>query len=427
MSISKRCDLFLQEMALDPAVIEMEKLCLAFLAEMERALKGEVSSLPMLATHLRSDVEIVPNQQVITMDAGGTNFRSSLVSFDQQGKAEIRAFQRRAMPGFQKEVSSQDFFATLGDEIERLFHLSDLIGFCFSYEAEVGPDYDAIALRFSKEIQAESVLGLPLGKSLLQEMSRRGYPVTSKRVVVLNDTVATLLASRVALKDQCFSSYIGFILGTGTNTAYVEAGEEIINVESGSFDLALGELDSQFFDTTQEPTVHRFEKLIGGAYLGPFAHLCLRKAVEQALLSDHFGRHFEQITTLTTAQMSDFLEPTSRSTSLLNSCVASIEDEKVLYCILNAIVERSAKLAAVNLAAIILKSDEGHQKERPICINADGTTFSKTANLRRYTEGYLEAFLQGEYQRYFTVIQVPDAPTLGTAVAALQAISTLNE
>lgn len=427
MSVDKKCDVFLAEMGVDPHLVEMESLCLKFSAEMNRALQGESSSLPMLATHLRSDVALVPNQQVMVIDAGGTNLRTSLVSFDQHKKATIKGFQRRSMPGIQQEVTSQEFFSAFADEIERLFEQSDLIGFCFSYEAEISPDYDAKILRFSKEIQADSVVGFPLGKSLLKEMSHRGHKIAAKRVVVLNDTVATLLASRLAVKEEQFSSLIGFILGTGTNTAYVQSDGEIINVEAGGFDLILGKLDEQFFATTQEPLVHRFEKLVSGAYLGPYAHLCLTQAVEHGLFADDFGRQLEQVKSFSTAQISDFLEPTRRSTTQLHAWLANQQEERVLSRILEAIIERAGKLAAVNLAAVILQADAGFTKEQPIYINADGTTFYKTTRLKGYIEAYLKMFLQGEYQRYYRFLHVPDSPTLGTAVAALHAISSLNE
>ena len=51
-----------------------------------------------------------------------------------------------------------------------------------------------------------------------------------KHIVLLNDTVATLLAG-LGHKNYAgksgFSSYIGFILGTGTNCCYIEKNSQL--------------------------------------------------------------------------------------------------------------------------------------------------------------------------------------------------------
>jgi len=48
--------------------------------------------------------------------------------------------------------------------------------------------------------------------------------------VLLNDTVTTLLAGRMHQAGADFDTYIGFILGTGTNTSYIERNANITKV-----------------------------------------------------------------------------------------------------------------------------------------------------------------------------------------------------
>jgi hexokinase len=88
--------------------------------------------------------------------------------------------------------------------------------------------------------------------------------------VLLNDTVATLLAGRAETSGRRFDSYIGFILGTGTNTAYVEQNanikkatdldpdkSQIVNVESGGFGKApRGKVDPAFDAASVSPGVN---------------------------------------------------------------------------------------------------------------------------------------------------------------------------
>ena len=56
-------------------------------------------------------------------------------------------------------------------------------------------------------------------------------------------------------------------------------------------------------------------------------------------------------------------------------------------------MERAAKLTAVNLASIALKSGAGRDPRRPICVTADGTTFYELKGLREKTLRFLEPFL----------------------------------
>ena len=105
--------------------------------------------------------------------------------------------------------------------ISKVINQSKDIGFCFSYPIEIFPNKDGRVLYFSKEIQASEVVGQMLGESLNTAISAAGFKA-DKNVILLNDTVATLLAGRAESTGRVFDSYIGFILGTGTNTSYIE-------------------------------------------------------------------------------------------------------------------------------------------------------------------------------------------------------------
>ena len=230
-----RTDEFLERHMLSAASIDEDRTLGFILSEMGKGLMVEdSSSLQMIPTYVSADAEIVPGRSVIVMDAGGTNFRTCLVTFDEDKKPVISDFRKVGMPGVKEEVSAADFFSILADNIERLMGKSDRIGFCFSYAARITEDHDGVPIVFSKEIKAPEVIGKPLGKTLLAELARRGFDVSGMKVAVVNDTVATLLAAKAGCPDWA-SSYIGFILGTGTNTAYIESNSRIgkIGLEEG--------------------------------------------------------------------------------------------------------------------------------------------------------------------------------------------------
>ena len=424
---------FLSKRGIDPATVDMHQLIETFLSEMERGLAGDESgSLKMIPTYTEIVQTLPKHEPVIVLDAGGTNFRTCLVTFDEEGTAHIEDFRKVSMPGVKEEVTAQQFFSTFADNVERLIDKSDKIGFCFSYAAAITSDHDGIPLVFSKEIKAPEVIGKPVGARLLAELARRGYDVSNKKLALLNDTVATLLAGQAAPSSKAFSGYIGFILGTGTNTAYVEqnsaiaklgladARSQIINIESGNFDFCPSELDRQFFDSTKQPQQYHLEKMISGAYLGPLSNLVISKAIEDGVLSQTFAARFAKLGGVNTTVMSNYLEmPHNKEYELVACCDGNTDDAIALWMIIDAIIARAAKLTAANLAATVIKSGAGTDPRHPVCINADGTTFYKTEYLKKYTEYYLHTYLQLEHKRYYQFVRIDDSPTIGAAIAGL--------
>ena len=422
---------FLNRHRLNPDGFDMDALCANFLSEMQAGLEGKDSSLAMIPSYCSPEADPRPGENVIVIDAGGTNLRTCLVTFDMDKKPVISEFRKVSMPGIEKEVSAKTFFSVIADEVERLIGRSDRIGFCFSYAAEILPDHDGITVFFSKEIKAPQVIGKHVGKELLGELASRGHDVSAKKIIILNDTVATLLAAKTANNSSSYDGCIGFILGTGTNTAYIEKnsnikklsdiitdkGSQIINVESGCLDMDLGDLDSEFLGGTKDPDKYKFEKMISGAYLGPLATVIIRHAVEEGLLSRAFGERFAETRTLTTISVNAFIQGDEEC--LLAKCCADNEDDyDTLMEILGAFISRAAKLTAANLASAVLMTDFGKDEDHPVLINADGTTFHKTAFLKSCTNEYLDAYLY-EKGRRAVITQIEESPIIGSAIGAL--------
>ncbi len=409
-----------------------EKEVLSFFAsEMEKGLAGEESSLAMIATYATETESVRPGEKVIVLDAGGTNFRTCLISFDEDGKSIIEDFQKTSMPGVKSEVSAAQFFGILADNVERLIDKSDRIGFCFSYAATITEDHDGIPIVFSKEVKAPEVIGKPIVKGLLAELERRGHDVSKKKYSLVNDTVATLLACRAGYHGPSSGS-IGFILGTGTNTAYSEEirqigkihstqkGRMIVNVESGNLALNLGPADESFFATTKNPGNYHFEKMISGAYIGPFAQHVITLAIGEGIFSKDFAERFAKIGPLSTTEMSYYLEDCHRKDYKLVECVGDNEDDALaLWLILRSIIERASKLTALNLTAAIIRTDVGTNPRYPVVINADGTTFYKTAFMEEYTKYYLFEILEKGHGRFCHMVRIDDSPALGAAIAGL--------
>ncbi len=419
---------FLRKHELGQEYVDQDKLVSFILDEMENGLAGRKSSLRMIETHAMCPDRIIRNEKAVVLDAGGTNFRSCLVSFDSEGKPEISSFCRTAMPGAEREVSANEFYSAFADGIGRFYGETDRVGFCFSYAAEITEDHEGYPIVFSKEIKVPGVAGKPLGKNILSVLSSRGMDVSDMRISVLNDTTATLLAAASEGKTDA-ASYIGFILGTGTNTAYIEKnerigknslseGEQIVNTESGSLFIELTDLDSEFLDTTQDPESYRLEKMISGAYIGAFCRSVLSSASESGVFSSEFSGKLERIEKLTTADCAQYLSCPGKN-GILSSLVSTSSDSSSLYTILKGIVVRSAKLTAANLTAAAVRSSAATAPERPVVINADGTTFRHLPFLEDYTRFFLDSFLEKERGIYYRIVNIGSSPVIGAAVSAL--------
>lgn len=416
------------------ADIDMEGTCRAFLQEMDRGLAGRKGSLAMLPTYLDIERRIPRNKPVIVMDAGGTNFRVATVTFTPDGAAVVENFRVYPMPGIKKVVGKEEFFETMAGYVKNVLGESRNIGFCFSYPIEMFPSKDGRALYFSKEIKAPEAAGQMIGQNLnvaIHRMGRGG----KKHVILLNDTVATLLAGRGSAVGRQYDSYIGFILGTGTNTSYVEQNSkitkakdidrrksQIVNIESGGFGKApRGDIDLDFDAASVSPGVNVFEKMISGAYLGP---LCLKTAhagARNGLFSRAAARGLRTLEEATTKDVSDFLMlPETGDNPLTKALAGTRQDDVVtLYYLVDALVERAAKLTAINLSSAAIKCGKGQNPCRPVCIVAEGTTFYHLWSLKHKIEFYLTQYLTNKKGVHYDIICVDNATLIGAAIAGL--------
>jgi len=414
--------------------IGIQETCDLFLDEMEKGLAGRDGSLAMLPTYIETERELPRNQPVIVMDAGGTNFRVATVCFKDQGDPEIADFRVFPMPGIKKEVSKQHFFGTMAGYVADIIGKSDSVGFCFSYPIEMFPSKDGRVLYFSKEIKAPEVVGQMIGASL-NEAIVESTTSNAKQMVLLNDTVATLLAGRGQAGGPLFDSYIGFILGTGTNTAYVEhnssitkaadldpARSQIVNVESGGFGKApRGTVDEEFDAASISPGVNVFEKMISGAYLGPLCGTTIRAAAEAGLFSADAAEKLLVLQQTTTKDISEFMAAPQDGVNPLSAAMKDTDerDLAVLYYLIDALIERAAKLTAINLSSVAIKCGKGRNPCRPVCIVAEGTTFYHLTSLRRKVEFYLKQYLVDTRKIYYQIVSVENATLLGAATAGL--------
>ncbi len=417
--------------------IDIPGMICDFIGEMERGLAGEKSSLMMVPTFVGTHGRVPSGVKTAVLDAGGTNFRSAIVEFPPR----ITLRESRPMPGIKKEVGEEEFYEAFAAEVRRLrpHAARERFGWCFSYPAEATEGLDARLARWTKNIKAPAIVGQYVGKELL---SRLG----GGEVAVVNDTTATLLAAKATEGEQTYSSYIGFILGTGTNCAYVEkrenitklsrvgglgalgaaaGGSMIVNAESGNFDkIAQSAFDKNVDAKSAQPGQGRLEKMISGAYLGSIGLEMYRAAAREGMFSAGARAALGGLGSLETIDLDNFCAVCQAAgrENPLDAIFAAKEDSGLARRLGVRVFERAAALTAIHLAAFAIKSGAGEEASAPIAISADGSTWYKTRSVDfAHSVGLRldEMLVRRRNIHYKITEKIEDAPMIGAAIAAL--------
>jgi hexokinase len=419
---------FLTDHRLMASDIDIEELVRVFTGDMISGLAGKIGALRMIPTYIEAENEFITDTPVLAIDAGGTNFRAALVTITGSGSINIVDTVNYRMPGLEGAISSKEFFSTIAEYIRPVSGRAERIGFCFSYPTEILPDKDGRLLQFCKEVQAPEVVGQLIGRNLLETLGTPGKPI-----VLLNDTVATLLAGKSASFGKSYDSFIGYILGTGTNTCYIEQNKnilkkrsldqnrsQIINIESGDFGKPTRtDLDILFDSTTTNPRSYIFEKMFSGGYFGGLCLTVLKAAADEGLFSDKATARISEISELTSEEANSFVSSQKNENNALGIYFNGKPDSEICSVIIDTLIDRAAKLVAANLAAVVLKTNKGSSLERPILITIEGTTFYKLHNLKIRFKKYFEEYLSGSRKRYVEFTEVSQSSLKGAALAAL--------
>lgn len=413
---------FIREHGIAPERVDILRCAREMCEDMERGLAGESSSMPMIPTYLVNDGNIPEGQTAIVVDAGGTNFRCAAVTFCANG-CEVKDITRYPMPGIDRSVTWGEFISFVADSVMPLVKLSDRIGFCFSYSADITPEIDGKVNRIDKEVVITGCEGEYIGRSLNAELERRG--VFGKKIFILNDTAAVLLGGAAKLDKSLYGGFIGQVSGTGTNTCCIlplnritklgrsEDTGIIVNLESGLYNgLPIGDFDVILDAGSNNPGEKSLEKLTAGVYLGEFCRIAVFAAEKEGLLGQKTCDAIRSFGSFDASKVDEWA-----SGNGLAFC-ENAEDEEFIETLCHALFERSARCMCVNLLAILLLTGEGTEAEKPVCVCAEGSLVQKSRNYRPMLEAWL-AENCAAIGRY-AIVNVDYETTLpGSAAAAI--------
>jgi hexokinase len=351
------------------------------------------------------------------------------------------------MPGTRGRVNGEQFFDEIADlALPLLAGDSPVagIGFTFSYPMEMQADGDGVLLAFSKEVDAPELIGKAVGAGLREALARRGRPYGGS-IVMLNDTVATLLSGLASIPAdgeaaRSANAYgyrggpvIGFILGTGFNTAYPETSipkigfesknaPQIVVCETGTFQIRYrGQLDREYDQTTKNPGAYTLEKAAAGAYLGPLSLHILKQAVKDELVRFNRADELLAMPHLETRTLNEFTHAPLAAAGPLGGLFGLDEGGALaaVQYLVSIITERGALFSAAVLAATAERVNAGREPWAPLRIAVEGTTYLVYKGMRRSLESWLHYMLVRGKPRPYIIAPVEQASLFGAAVAAV--------
>lgn len=398
--------------------VNAKEQLLRFQEEIKNGLAQSGCVIPMIPTYLCNvDRSKISEGKRILIDAGGTNFRSALGYF-QDDQVKIEKLQKTTMPASRGEVlSKQEFYDKIASNIAYLADDGGDVGFCFSYPVDMSSDMDGVVTTFSKEVKAPEVVGTRVGAETL--VALRKFSDKNRKIVILNDTVATLLGG-MATSNKNYSTYLGYIYGTGTNVCCIAdtkqitkesglpTGRMLVNMECGGYDgFVLGDFDKAAVQLTDAPQKQLFEKMSSGKYLSNIISVALCEAQKCGeFVSEVHVDAFEL------KDVSEFLTDGGKMKEFFNCS----EDEEFAKEICRLLIDRAAKLGAIANASTAIFTCQ--DKSLPVAIVAEGTTFNKLVGYRSAFESYLNEFLGAEGIAY-EILQGEDLNLVGTLMATM--------
>lgn len=407
----KKSEEFLKKYNMHHSQTDMEELILAHVEELKKARKGESSSISVIPSYFDLENYDESIHKVIAVDAGGTNLRIALVSFEEDEEPFVASKERYGMPGRDKRISSEDFFNELGELIDVIGDASDHIGISFAYKGQITPEKDYIIYKMCKEVDIPDIDGKSLADGINSYFIKKYGK--AKKISAVNDTSACLIGS-VSNTDLINNgACIGMVLGTGFNICYKEHMKnvkgfensdksDIVITESGFFDkIKRGAFDIKIDNESIIPGDHVYEKMISGKYLPIIYNECMKKALEDGYIASD-----------------EFIEEHADGRYLNHLLSIQPQDEEAEFAIeiCSEICRRSAMLAAANVIGAVLVSVTDN---KTAVIVPEGSTVLKMKDFLNNFEGYLTEYLTKKHGISFQIVTAENNVLKGTAKAVL--------
>ncbi|NXL66009.1 HXK2 protein, partial [Chordeiles acutipennis] len=327
----------------------------------------------------------------------------------------------------------RQFLAGLGSPQHRL-----PLGFVFPFSCKQTGLNKAELISWSKGFSCSDVEGKDVVQ-LLQSAINKQELNHVHVIALMNNTVGTMMTCSMGEKP----CEVALIMDTGTNSCFmaeahqVEMAEETsgrmcVNTEWGCFgdDGALSDIltpyDQHVDQESSNPGQKRFEKLVGGQYLGEIVrHALTALAVEKVLFIGSNITVLRSKDVLKTQQVLEIINNEEGREKAREALVAlglqpSERDCCRVQQICRVVVSRAAALCAAGLAAILSHMCQSRELEQLVVnVGVDGHLYRSHARF-----GEILQSVTGLLAPQCTVTLTPSADGTGRGAAIVMAVAT---
>ncbi|SMN21400.1 similar to Saccharomyces cerevisiae YDR516C EMI2 Non-essential protein of unknown function required for transcriptional induction of the early meiotic-specific transcription factor IME1 [Maudiozyma saulgeensis] len=460
--------------------IEQMEIGLANNNNNEGMINGNNAGLAMIPSYVTSKPNGTEEGLFMAAVLGGMNFRICSVQLNGDHTFNIKQAKTR-IPEYLMEgtdATSDDLFGFLARRTSAFinkFH-SDImkpdtplkLGFTFSYPVDQESLNSGTLIRWTKGLNIPDTVGKDVVQLYQEQLTIVGLNMVNV-VALTNDTIGTFLSLCYAqgitsdgqVTGEISEPVIGCIFGTGTNGCYMEKIENIkklpdyirerlihegktemcINIEWGSFDNDNQVLPTTRYDIDIDKKYARnggqlFEKRVSGMFLGEILRNVLVDLHSRGLILTQFRKHEQlphrlktpfQLSSEVLARIEIDDSSTLRETELsfLQSLrlPTTLAERKAIQSLVRVISRRSAYLASVPIAAILIKTGALNKKYHgEVTVGYDGSIielYPGFKSMMRQALAMGPIGSEGERKTHF--VHSKDSGSAGGALCALVA------
>ncbi|KAJ1927389.1 hypothetical protein IWQ60_002976 [Tieghemiomyces parasiticus] len=436
---------------------------------MDLGLSKPDQTLAMLPSYIVGSATGNEKGRCLALDLGGTNFRvCEVLLLGQPGQYTMQQ-KKFKIPHTLKIAPATQLFSFIADGIHSFLEefatpeerqgascSAISLGFTFSFPVvQRALNYGEL-LQWNKGFTNPGAVGKDVVGLLQDALHTRGIEVTV--TALLNDTVGALMACSYHYPN----TVMGAILGTGSNTAYMErmsritkfdplavtpgasapkrqvCGEDemVINMEWGAFDnegdvIPYNRYDRMLDVNSTNPGCQMFEKRISGLYLGEIFRLAILDMVRLKLvfngkiscaLETPYVLDTSVISTIVDDASPDFCEGTPVVEEKLGLQFTCAADRYIVRRVATLVAYRSARFAGAALGAVVLRRDDRLARstsEEPLTLGIDGSLYEHFTTFR---ENMVQSFRETVGEDNMTKLRIvltKDGSGVGAAVAAI--------
>ena len=403
-----------------------------FISELKDALLGKKASLQVLPSFVKFSSKVSCKDKIAVLEAGKSTFSKGYFNVDE--KCRVYGVMGYPMPGLGKEISLDEFFRKIIFDARDVLRVCDRIGFCFDHAIEVNAKGDGKLLGWSRgEINVPELIERYIGeefKKFLSEEFEKNY-----KIILLNDTVSTLIAGLVETNEKEFEDFIGLVHSTGYNLSYIEEGKNIarlvdnkkylnsqmvLNTQAGSFSkVKESEVDESVKVHFKEIAMGEFSQKVNSECL-PVGLRVIVEKLSGKVLDPKVSKRITEMSECDLEQIYSFLRAGLKSSLQLSSLFrhATLEDAASLGVIIDRLFQRAARLVAIQISGILKYKNIGHNPIQPVGIIVNGEFFEIVKDFEIRVRCEIAKYFGNSDPRYIKFLYVPNATLLGAGIAA---------